>query len=141
MGATVTGLTEVIGDLRYARDHVVGEAKKVVGQGCNNIKKDAQRIVRAASHRGYLPHYPRAITYDVKAAGSVVVGEVGPDPARLQGGLGRVIENGSVNNAPIPHLSPSLDAEESKFGRYMEELGAQLLEGQPGPGGPVTDPG
>jgi hypothetical protein len=140
MGATVTGLDELAADLRFAAEHAIEEVKKVVGQGCNNIKKDAQRIVRANSRRGYLPHYPRAITYTVSVRGQEVVGEIGPDPAKLQGGLGKIIENGSVNNAPIPHLSPALDLEEPRFARYLEELGAKLLEGQGVAGGPVTDP-
>lgn len=141
MGATVTGLDELGADLQFARDHAIEEVKKVVGAGSNNVKKDAQRIIRAASRRGYLVHYPKSISYTVSVRGQVVVGEIGPDPARLQGGLGKIVENGSVNNAPIPHLSPALDLEEPKFARYLEELGVKLLEGQPGSGGPVTDPG
>jgi hypothetical protein len=140
MGAKVTGLTELEHDLAWAQHHAVEDAKKVVGQGCNNIKKDAQRIIRGASRRGYLPHYPRSISYDVKASGTVVSGEVGPKSEKLQGGLGRLLEYGSRNNAPIPHLSPALDTEEPKFARFMEELGAKLLEGQSVQGGPVTDP-
>jgi hypothetical protein len=141
MGARVTGLRELQDDLRQAADDAVDGAKKVVGQGCNNIKKDAQRIIRGASRRGYLPHYPRAISYDVTTRGMVVSGEVGPKPEKLQGGLGRILEYGTVNNAPIPHMSPALDIEDPKFVRYMEELGVRLLEGQEAPDGPVVDPG
>lgn len=141
MGATATGLDELAADLQFAADHAVEEVKKVVGAGSNNVKKDAQRIIRERSKRGYLPHYPRAIGYTVSVRGQVVVGEIGPESTKLQGGLGRLLENGSVNNAPIPHLSPALDIEEPKFARYLEELGAKLLEGQGVPGGPVTDPG
>jgi hypothetical protein len=77
----------------------------------------------------------------VSVRGQVVVGEIGPDSNKLQGGLGRLLENGSVNNPPYPHLSPALDLEEPKFARYLEELGVKLLEGQGVAGGPVTDPG
>lgn len=140
MGAKAHGLSELEADLRKAAKDAVPAAKKIVGQGCNNIKKDARRIVRAGSHRGYIPHYALAISYDVKASGTVVSGEVGPDAAKPQGGLA-LIENGSVNNAPVPHLSPALDIEDPKFNHFMEELGARLLEGQPVEGGPVTDPG
>jgi hypothetical protein len=135
MGVTVTGLDEVLHDLQSAHDRVADEGSTVVGQGCNNIKRQAARIVRAASHRGYLPHYPRSIDYDVTTAGTVITGEVGPNRAKLQGGLGRLIELGSANNAPIPHLSPALDAEEPGFARYTEEMGARALEG-----GSVTEP-
>jgi hypothetical protein len=141
MGAKAHGLTELEADLRKAAEEAVPAAKKIAGKGSLNIKKNAQRIIRGASHRGYLPHYPRSITYEVKASGTLVSSEIGPESTKLQGGLGRLIENGSVNNAPIPHLSPALDAEENAFYSYMEDLGEQLLEGKTVQGGPVTDPG
>lgn len=141
MGAKSEGLKELAADLQKAADTVVEKAKRVVGRGSNNIKKQAQGIIRANSHRGYLPHYPRAISYDVTARGDSVIGEIGPDASKLQGGLGRVIEYGTVNSAPIPHLSPSLDAELPKTERYAADLGYELVMGRPGPDGPVADPG
>jgi len=141
MGAKATGLEELSDALQQAVKNAIPAAKKIVGQGMNNMKKDAQRIIRAYSKRGYLPHYPRALTYEVKASGAVVSGELWPDPAKLQGGLGPIIENGSINSAPIPHLSPALDHEENTFYSYMEDLGIKLLEGVEVAGGPVVDPG
>lgn len=140
MGAKATGLRELEHDLAFARDHVIEETKKVVGRGSLNVKEDAQRIIRAASHRGYLPHYPRSIGYEVTARGTTVTGVIGADPAKLQGGLGDLLEHGSVNNAPIPHTGPALDAEAPNLARYMEELGVKLMEGHAGPPGPVVDP-
>jgi hypothetical protein len=139
MGATGIGFNEIINRLQRARDEAVGETKKVVGKGCSNIKKQAQATIRSASTRGYLPHYPRSIRYEVTARGFVITGELGPDNIRPQGGLGRLLEFGSVNNAPIPHLSPALDAEAPKFQRHMQEMANRLLEGQSGIDGPVTD--
>lgn len=142
MGAKSEGLKEFAADLNKAAGTVVGRAKKIVGRGSLNVKKQAQQIIRANSHRGYLPHYPRAISYDVKATGDSVTGEIGPDRAKLQGGLARLLEYGSRNNAPIPHLNPSLDAEVPRFEGYAAELGESLILGEKGPeGGPVTDPG
>lgn len=141
MGAKSEGLKEFVADLGKAAETVVEQAKKVVGRGCLNVKKDAQRIVRAASTKGYLPHYPRSISYDVTARGDSVTGVIGPDRNRLQGGLGRVIEYGTIHNAPIPHLSPALDAELPRLEQYAAELGERLLDGEPGLDGPVTDPG
>jgi hypothetical protein len=141
MGAKSEGLAELAADLRKAAERAVPDAKKVVGKGCFEIKKAAQRTIRAASHRGYLPWYPYSLGYRVDARGTVVTGEIGSDPAKLQGGLGDLLERGSVNNAPIPHTTPALDAEEPVMVRYMEELGARLVEGHPGLDGPVTDPG
>lgn len=140
MGAKVTGLEELSDDLRQAVENAIPDAKKIVGKGSLNIKKEAQRIIKAASHRGYLPHYPRSISYEVKASGAVVSSEIGPDSAKMQGGLGPLLENGSVNNSPIPHLSPALDDEEGPFFTYMEQLGESLLEGRQ-VDGPVVDPG
>jgi hypothetical protein len=141
MGAKSQGFKELAADLGIASETVVEEGKKVVGRGCLNIKKQAQGIIRSNSPRGYLPHLPRAISYDVTAHAADIVGEVGPDADKPQGGLARIIEYGTVNNAPIPYLSPSLDAEEPRFERYVGELGVQLLNGRKGPGGPAVDPG
>lgn len=141
MGAKATGLSELSDDLRKAVENVIPDAKKVTGKGSLNIKRTAQRIIKAASHRGYLPHYPRAITYEVKSSGTVVSSEIGPESEKLQGGLGPLLENGSQNNDAIPHLGPGLDLEENTYYGYMEEIGLKLLEGKRGPDGPVVDPG
>jgi hypothetical protein len=141
MGAKVSGLFELKALWEEAVKKIIPEAKKVCGQGSLNIKRDAKRAIRAATHYGYLPHYPKSITYEVTDSGTVVRSEIGPDAAKRQGGLGRLLELGSQNNAPIPHLIPALDREEPKFVRYMGELGVDVMEGRDGPGGPVTDPG
>lgn len=141
MGAKATGFADLESDFQKALDEALDGAEKVVGAGCNNIKKTARRIVKERSVRGYLPHYPYAIGYTVKSEGTVASGEVGPESSMPQGGLGRIIENGSVNNAPIPHLAPALDEEEPAFAHYIEELGVRLLEGQQPADGPIVDPG
>jgi hypothetical protein len=141
VGAKATGLDELSAGLRKAVEQAIPGAKKIAGKGALNVKKEAQRIIRERSKFGYLPHYPRSISYDVDAFGSLVTAEIGPKTEKLQGGLGRIIEEGTVNNAPIPHLSPALDREEHAFFSYMEELGEALLEGMPVEGGPVVDPG
>lgn len=140
MGAKATGLEGLSDDLAKAAKNAIPDAKKIVGKGSLKVKQEAQRIIKAASHRGYLPHYPRSISYDVEARGTVVSSEIGPKSEKLQGGLGRLLEMGSINNAPIPHLSPALDAEENVFYGYMEDLGMKLLEGMD-VDGPEVDPG
>jgi hypothetical protein len=142
VGAKATGLSDLIDDLKTAEETAVEAAKKVIGKGSLNVKRGAQKIIRASSPRGYLPHYPRAISYDVTASGTVVTGEIGPRRDRDQGKLGSYIELGTVHNAPIPHLSPALDAEIPATERYLEDVGARLLEGDRTPvEGPVRDPG
>lgn len=140
MGAKST-LAGLSADLQKAAEQAVPSAKRITGQGCNNIKKDARRIIKAHSRKGYLPHYPLSITYEVNDHGLVVTGEVGPELGRLQAGLGSLLEHGSVNNAPIPHLGPALDNELPKFQRYVGEMGLKLLMGVMAEGGPVVDPG
>jgi hypothetical protein len=140
MRVKVTGLEDLSEDLQKAITNAIPDAKKIAGKGALNVKKEAQRIIKANSPRGYLKHYPKAISYDVEANGGVITAEIGPKSERLQGGLGPLIENGSVNNAPIPHLNPALDLEENTFYGYMEELGEKLLEGVEVTG-PVVDPG
>lgn len=139
MGVKKSGFDELDADLRHAIEEALPEARKIVGKGCLEIKKTAQKIIRENSHRGYLPHYPRAISYDTKIEGTVASGEVGPLIGRLQAGLGSFIENGTIHNAPIPHLSPALDLEENTFYSYVEDLGEKLLEGL-GVEGPIEDP-
>lgn len=140
MGAKKTGFEELGADLEHAVRDALPAARKIVAKGCLEIKRNAQKIIRENSHRNYLPHYPRAITYDTEIQGTVARGEVGALTERLQGGLSSVLENGTVNNAPIPHHNPALDAEEGVFYAYMDELGADLLEGVAAKGAPVVDP-
>lgn len=140
MGAKVTGLKELSEDFQRAVENAIPDAKKIAGKGALQVKREAQRIIKAASHRGYLPHYPRSISYDVDARGTVVTAEIGPKTEKLQGGLGRLLELGSANNAPIPHLDPGLALEENTFYGYMEELGEDLLTGKY-VDGPEVDPG
>jgi bacteriophage HK97-gp10 putative tail-component len=118
-------LDDLAADLDRAVEDALDEAEKIVGKGSNNIKQDAKQRVTGYSH---LPHYPRSITYDVDRAGNTVSSEIGPDANRRQGPLGYIIEQGTVNNAPIPHLYPALDAEEPAFVRYIEDLGEKLLK-------------
>jgi len=140
MGAKATGLEELSEELQQAWKRAVPDAKKIVGKGALQVKREAQRIIRERSKRNYLPHYPRAISYDVEAHGTVVSAEIGPKAEKLQGGLGRLLELGSANNAPIPHLDPGLSLEEATFYGYMEDLGEKLLTGGY-VDGPEVDPG
>lgn len=90
----------------------------VVAKGALNVKNDAKRRVQAGTKgRGktHVTAYPYSIGYDlghVLGASSAIIG---PDKDKRQGALGNLLEYGSVNNAPIPHLQPALDAEAPKF--------------------------
>ena len=129
MKVTVSGgdsLRSLAAELAAAGEEAVPEGKKVVGQGCNNIKKDVKRRWSGLAH---LPHLPRAIDYEVRATGTLIDGEVGANDAKLQGKLAWVPEYGTPTSAPHPALSPAADAEEPRFVAAVERLGVKLLEG------------
>lgn len=133
MGAKVTGLDELGDDLRAAQDEIVKATRGVVSKGALNIKNDARRI--AAGIEGEfggrtIPHYPKSITYDTKVSGTIVSAEIGPDKDKLQGPLGNLLEYGSIHNVAYPHLNPSLDAEEERFVKALEDVGGDLIEGK-----------
>lgn len=123
-------LSDLAADLRRAGDSALDEGKKVVAKGSLNVKTRAREIIAEASDRGYLPHYPASITYETTPAADSVTGHIGPEEDRRQGPLGSILEDGSVNNAPIPHLGPALDEEEPQFEEAAAELGERLLERQ-----------
>lgn len=122
----MTGVRELIADLEVASDEAVGAVERVVGAGCRNIQVGVRR--RWAGHP-HIPHLGRAVDYDVTREGDTVSGEVGPNRAKRQGGLGSYIELGTVHSGPIPALSPELDIEAPKFERALGDLAADLLEG------------
>jgi hypothetical protein len=127
MGAKLTGAKELQDDLQQAADDAVKGAKGVVSKGALNIKRDTKEIWANLAHA---PALPRAVGYDTTVSGTLVSAEIGPDKAKRQGALGNLLEYGSVNNAPIPALNPSLDAEEPRFASALEDLGIDLLEGR-----------
>lgn len=93
------------------------------------IKKDAQRRIRSASQYGAISGYPSSITYDVKVQfPAAVVTVVGPDKDRNQGALGNVLEYGTADTAPVPHLQPALEAESPIFERLIAEAAAGLID-------------
>jgi hypothetical protein len=119
-------LRTLVADLDRAASRSVTEVAAVVSKGALNIKKDAARRVSGLAHA---PAYPASIGYDLYRLPGSVNAKVGPDKGRRQGALGNILEFGSVNNGPIPHLSPALDAEEPRYARAMEDLAAKLLAG------------
>lgn len=112
-------------DLDAAAAHALAECTKLVSKGALNIKTDARRL---APHGVHTPHYPNSISYDIKHGTNWVEAEVGPDKDRRQGALGNLLEYGSVNNPPHPHLTPAGDLEEPRFYRAAEQLAEDLVE-------------
>lgn len=118
-------LDRLVADLDKVVSKAPGEAAKVVEKGALNIKNGARRRVGRPAHA---PAYPNSITYDTRTAATGSEAEIGPDKGKRQGALGNLLEYGSINNAPIPHIRPAADEELPKFEKAMQELGERLLE-------------
>lgn len=115
----------LVAELDKAIYNCPGEVEKVVARGALQIKNGARRRIGRPAHA---PAYPNSISYDIQRWGLGAVAEIGPDKGRRQGALGNLLEYGSVNNAPIPHIRPAADEELPRFERAMEDLGVKLLD-------------
>jgi len=102
------------------------EVTKVVARGAFNIKKDAQRRARGIGR--HARRYPYSIGYDVYQGLRGPTAEIGPDKNRPQGALGNLLEYGSVNNPPHPHMIPAGAAEAPRFEQALGDLAVRLLE-------------
>jgi hypothetical protein len=97
----------------------------VVAKGALNIKTDA---VRRSSGIKHAPAYPRSISYDLFHTLRTSQAQIGPDKGKRQGALGNILEYGTVNNPPIPHLNPALNTEAPKFAAALAAVAATLLD-------------
>lgn len=126
MDVEVTGIGELLASLDRAQSRSVPEVEKVVSKGSLNVKQDAARRASGLKHA---PAYPAAIGYDLYHGLTTVRSKIGPDKQKRQGALGNILEHGTRNNAPIPHLGPALDAEAPRYVQALEDLAQDLLEG------------
>jgi hypothetical protein len=97
---------------KYIRSAVTVTAK--------NIDKDWERESKGMAHA---PAFPYSITYDISTftgfGVSVIQADIGPDKDRRQGGLGNLIEFGSVNNPPQGLGHGALQRNEADFERGL----------------------
>lgn len=108
-------LRDVADDLEEGPQRVLVELEAVGHRGANNMVRFARARVRGLRHA---PAYPYAIGYDYAITTKVMRWDVGPDKDKRQGALGNLIEYGSINNRPIPHIHPALNAEEEAFLKF-----------------------
>ena len=111
-------------DLAAAGLGVAAKAKGVVTKGALNVKKDARKLI---SGPPTARAYPFSITYDLEIEGHTIVAEIGPDKSKNQGALGNILEYGTSNNAPLPHLGPALEHEAPNFERFMGDIGSKKI--------------
>lgn len=119
------GLDRWVIKLDKAISDAPDEAAKVVERGALQIKNGARRRVGSPRHA---PAYPSSITYETWRGMRGPVAEVGPDKNKRQGPLGSLIEFGSINNSPRPHMAPAVDEELPRFEKAMEDLAARIME-------------
>lgn len=119
-------------DLERAAERAPAEAHKVVSKGALNIKNDARETWKRELRGGHARRLHYAVGYDIsRVGGDEVIANIGPDADRdrLQGPLGGIIEQGSINNAPIPALTPAWKKESPRFEDALGDLGERLLSG------------
>ncbi len=116
-----TELQKLAADITASVPIAAGKVRAAVQFSAFRIKAQAITNARGIAG-GHARLYPTSITYDVKASRSGVEAEVGPERGRPQWGLGNLLEFGSSNNAPHPHLSPALDSETDGFVRAVEKI-------------------
>jgi hypothetical protein len=105
-GIVVIGLDALVADLAGSTKKLKKGVRTATAVTARKVQQDARRYVRGFRH---LPQYPQSITYTVRSSADVVEAEIGPDKDRAQGPLGNLIEYGSINNPPTPHLGPALE--------------------------------
>jgi hypothetical protein len=118
-------LTALVREFDEALVDAMPAVRAVVQKGALNIKTNARERISGHPHA---PAYPYSITYDTKVSGTSAEAEIGPDKSRRQGALGNILEYGTGNNAPIPHIRPAADEELPKFEKAMEDLAAKRWE-------------
>ncbi|MFJ2717409.1 hypothetical protein [Streptomyces sp. NPDC087437] len=106
MTVIVTGAQESAAALLRSVAMLERNSGTAVAVTAGKVKRSAQQRI---SGHPYLPAYPYSITSTVTRGPMGAEAEIGPDKGRRQGPLGNIIEYGTVNNAPIPHLGPALD--------------------------------
>lgn len=125
MTADISQIKAFAAELRAAGSEIASESPKVVKRGAVNVKRDAQNLARGQVG-AHLAGYPRTITFDVDTEAGVAEADIGPVPGR-QGSFAGIIEFGSVNSGPKPHLIPAFEAESPRFDAAIDDMVAKVL--------------
>lgn len=99
----VRELTKLAEDIGAAWAKVAPEVTAATLAVGRKIQADA----RASAPRGHARLYPNSITTTTKRTARGIEVEVGPNKDLPQGALGNLLEFGSSNNGPHPHLVPA----------------------------------
>lgn len=113
MSVDVSEIRKFVEDLHDATVKAAAESRKVVTKAAQNIKTDARKTLRSQTKSGSLDWLTVATSYDITSGDGETYAEIGPDQSIS--GLGRGVEFGSRNHAPMPFLVPAFEREDSKF--------------------------
>ncbi|WP_294567607.1 hypothetical protein [uncultured Arthrobacter sp.] len=112
-------------DFGVADKAALPTARPAIQAGAELTKQAWQSNARATSGT-HGRHYPNSITYDTRILAGSVIGEVGPDSSRPQGGMGRGFEFGSENQPPhldgLRAMDTTAPAVEKLLGEAIEGL-------------------
>lgn len=114
-------------ELEAAADVTLDAAELVMDDGMERIQMGAQSLIRGQIRGIFLPHYAASITSETTREAGAVVGEVGPEIGRPQGGMGRGVEFGSVHTGPRPHMLPAGEDEEPSLEQRLMDVGIGVL--------------
>jgi hypothetical protein len=124
----VIGLVPLMADLTAAPEKLRLGIRATVEKAALNVKNDAKETVTRDTPKGHARAYPASITYDVTSTPTGgTSAEIGPDKDKRQGALGNLIEFGSANNSPIPHLGPALEHEIPNLEFWLTDLAGQAF--------------
>lgn len=111
-----TEVKELVVDLRHADGRVKRNAATTMREAAGRVKRNIRKAATGHRHLGQLPSTVGLSRLD--AAGLAY--EVGFDK-RGQGNLANIIVYGSVNNAPVFSIAPSLRKEVPWLERHLSE--------------------
>ncbi len=120
----ISGLDELVADLRDAPGRVQRKVDAVVIKGAVDIKNDWRE--RASGNR-HAPLYPASIGFDAGWKAGAFEAEIGPDKDKPQGALGNLLTYGSANNPPSGDDVAVAEAEAPKFLKAMSDLADGVL--------------
>lgn len=108
-------------DLYTIRSRLSPAMRVATSKSAARIKAQAKANIKSQTTGKHTKWYPAAITQEMKLSNaSHVMAEVGAAKYAKQGFLATILEFGSVNNPPKPHLIPAFTAE---IPGYVDAMG------------------
>ena len=120
MSIDASEVTQLGRKLLVASTLTFAGAKAVVEKAALNVKNDARQRASGIRHA---PSYPSSIQYEMVG----IQAEIGPEVGGPQWGLGDILEYGTPNSAPHPHLMPAAQKELPVMEKFLVDLATKAL--------------